>query len=430
MHDGQVRRSHGTFAKRADASAIGPVAIMLTDGSFDALGLVSHWDLESNTFDPVCYSFPMPAVSQSISVHFRLTSLRAADVLVGGVLQPVVRNPVSSGVLVLNQQAEGRESAIAALFWKDVVRERLATWEASCRRASANPDDAEWYCGKRHQYRTHVLAAAVLEPEHVAALPQPSEVAQITRPVADRGDRSRAANFSRHGFAGPYAVANASLVERLQEWYRKSRTQHAFPGDSISSQGYFGVASLIRSDVWILVVPDHLRLPLVAACQTTIAEWAGLMPEELEPMFAGHHARIYRRHASCPMHVDRRPENVETLSCVYHLGSWHGLSAGYPEWPMHFESHAGHIVQLSFRGPGELLVYEASVVPHGRPTDLAVSEEYVNVFIHFIPRRSEHLFHRQRRARERGVPQGGPSPSRLPRHTRTPSRAPTSTRLD
>lgn len=137
----------------------------------------------SEGFDPVCYAIPLPAAGH-VPVHFSLGDFasRPATAAVGaGRAEPVPARPVPQGIIVLNQQAEGTESAIAASFFTDDVRQRLQQWEITCRSSARSAADADWYCARRHQHRTHVLAGVLLEGEALRSLPPPEQVMHIAR---------------------------------------------------------------------------------------------------------------------------------------------------------------------------------------------------------------------------------------------------------
>ncbi|CAE7669270.1 unnamed protein product, partial [Symbiodinium microadriaticum] len=53
-------------------------------------------------------------------------------------------------------------------------------------------------------------------------------------------------------------------------------------------------------------------------------------------------------------------------------------------WPLRIFDHAGqeHLIPNS---PGQMILYESSTCPHGRP-DPFVGREMANVFVHFKPR--------------------------------------------
>ena len=110
-------------------------------------------------------------------------------------------------------------------------------------------------------------------------------------------------------------MPNSELENRLEAWYLEAERHKSFPGDA-----YFGLGSLLTSDIWYLEVPEYLRKPLVATCRSMLAKWLDLPEEELTSAWAGRSARIYRHGSICPMHVDTlENDGRERVACLYHV---------------------------------------------------------------------------------------------------------------
>eukprot|EP00929_Paragymnodinium_shiwhaense_P083963 TRINITY_DN44877_c0_g1_i1.p1 TRINITY_DN44877_c0_g1~~TRINITY_DN44877_c0_g1_i1.p1 ORF type:complete len:464 (-),score=55.54 TRINITY_DN44877_c0_g1_i1:43-1434(-) len=359
-----------------------------------SIGVTSHWDVAADAFEPSVYWLPGLHKDKSITIVVNLVAPHVANIFIDGELfaENATRQPCASGAMLLNTIPSRRqlETDIWLPFVTKEVKEKLKRWELYCRAETEAPADADWYCGSRFHYRTHVLGRAMITSARAGTLSRPGEDSLTTRALSEREDRSSRQNFSSQGYAGPLPISDMRLAHDLEEWYLASRTTSAVPADVFHGGGYFGVASLLESDVWLLYLPDEFRRGLVEECQRAVLEFTGLESAQALTPFVNDQARIYRRGSTVPLHTDRHPPGVETVSCIYHLAS-SGLHVAaddseavvQPKWSALFETHQGTLEEVPFMHPGELLVYEASAVPHGRQGPLLEADEYVNAFIHF-----------------------------------------------
>jgi prolyl 4-hydroxylase len=101
-------------------------------------------------------------------------------------------------------------------------------------------------------------------------------------------------------------------------------------------------------------------------------EWSGLRLEST----ACYGIRVYQRGTLLHLHVDRPTTHViSSTICVDHRL----LSP----WPLHIEDVDGRPSQVDL-APGELLFYEGSRLPHGRPYPLD-GDYYAAIFVHYRP---------------------------------------------
>jgi hypothetical protein len=104
-----------------------------------------------------------------------------------------------------------------------------------------------------------------------------------------------------------------------------------------------------------------------------LEEWSGTELERTDL----YGMRVYKKGMFLENHVDRVATHV--ISTIMHVAD-----SDDHHWPLEIQDHQGTFHNVTI-APGEMVLYESSTCPHGRPSKFE-GEYYVNCFAHFRPK--------------------------------------------
>tara|TARA_R110000744_G_scaffold74055_1_gene148119 strand:+ start:724 stop:1437 length:714 start_codon:yes stop_codon:yes gene_type:complete len=168
--------------------------------------------------------------------------------------------------------------------------------------------------------------------------------------------------------------ADPELVLEIQEFYQANKANGVL--EKVPGGFVHDVAGHPASEV--VELPDKLREKIQQWLKPRAEEWAGVF---LFPTYV-YGLRVYTRGAVLDLHRDR--EETHIIGVVLNIAQQSEV-----DWPLEIDDHAGKKHSLVME-PGELLLYESALLEHGRPEPFE-GDSFVNVFCHFMPRKSQEV---------------------------------------
>lgn len=177
----------------------------------------------------------------------------------------------------------------------------------------------------------------------------------------------------------------ATALSGLMDWYEASRSK-SIPEEGMQGPRLYNVGhSSYETDSFIL----HYRLQgvdssardlyqaLAEEVAYSLEKWADLEEGTLT-LSKVHGPRLYRNGSVLRWHSDWWGSHALAASiCIGHRGV-------QQPWPFLIEDHEGKIQSVSDR-PGDIILYEATISPHGRPV-LLRGREVAQLFLHYKPK--------------------------------------------
>ena len=162
------------------------------------------------------------------------------------------------------------------------------------------------------------------------------------------------------------ATLPSPLQERLAAHLRQnlSAFRPEGPSDEIRTSSAHTIPTLVLED-------HRFNAEFAEALRPLHEEWAG-MPLAVASCYG---IRCYQRGTFLYNHVDRTPLFVSSTICVD--------SALDSPWPLSIVTPDGIETRIQ-TAPGELIFYEGTRLPHGRPYPLD-GDFYAGIFLHYYP---------------------------------------------
>jgi len=258
------------------------------------------------------------------------------------------------------------------LSWSVVVQ----SVQTACEQPFArHPQDADYFCGPRNNYRFHVTSRYDHREEILQRYLAESRAKRLVE--FDRQKRQLHL-FTEIGFTVLEGPRN--VLGELRKFYFQERLRRAKP-ELIDV--FNPTLSPYESDTWNMELKDATKRTVDNAMRPLLASWVGLdVVDLMAPIIHG--PRLYHNGSQLHMHVD----NFEThaFGIILHLGHLDLSDSGLPEpWPLVIFDHAGHKHVLPPDSQDHIVLYEAATCPHYREGHFH-GREFANLFVHYAPK--------------------------------------------
>lgn len=233
-------------------------------------------------------------------------------------------------------------------------------------------EDAAHFCNSSFDSR-HYIQSPLRHSEEVWRMEFDMQTEQ--REERNYEQPKQLPHFTNVGFQ--VAAIPEDLYKLLQDFYAATRLKSRPEDHGVFDPNLSGR----QSDTWLSPVPGRLEKRLTNTLRPILASWTGHKEEDLEKT-AIYGLRLYHNGSILHMHVDRKETHV--ISAILEVG--HLLmkdQTTQTNWPLRIFDHSGqeHLIPNS---PGQMILYESSTCPHGRPNPF-VGREMANIFVHFKP---------------------------------------------
>lgn len=173
-------------------------------------------------------------------------------------------------------------------------------------------------------------------------------------------------NYTEHGFAR--TRISDSLLKELQ--------QGIVDGfEDRRNEGY--TPSITGNQAWH-IQRDDLTAKVEEELHYKLEEWGGI---DLDLTYV-YGLRLFRNTTTIKMHLDKKGSH--SMGYILHVGASDDYQPEEDSWPFLIEDFHGRTHEITMV-PGDLILFEAAKLVHGRPHKLNASW-YCNVVGHYYPR--------------------------------------------
>ena len=164
-----------------------------------------------------------------------------------------------------------------------------------------------------------------------------------------------------------------SMYVALSSFYKEHKDAAAFEADGNTTSTEIDNGHLYPKKLVVIGVDDVIFSLVDHTCQGILEQWT----QQKLKYTALYGIRVYPRNSVLINHVDARETHI--ASAILQVAQQ--TDAG---WPLELIEPDGSVIEV-YMQPGQMLLYEGSRVPHGRPRR-SEGDAFANVFVHYKPR--------------------------------------------